>query len=269
MKKSLIFLGTTLFFSCNNSSNNAPKNEGNSPSSLLKTAEETLKKTYIGKIDDKYGVVFEIITNGETIKGVYFYEKKGMDISLKGTNKNGRWTLEEEDYAHNTTAKIEGQLNGAIFAGEWIDLKTNKHLPLTLTETPKIAPVLPAKIEGVYQATTMEESSNCAITVAIRKEKGEYLYDFQSTERKLHGKVTFFRDLEDRQVYITLEGITWSEYGGDLDQADKRKTPLKLPIGIDGMFSQDTISIQNYGNSMNYYTKLSDCGAKYVFFVRK
>jgi hypothetical protein len=39
-----------------------------------------------------------------------------------------------------------------------------------------------------------------------------------------------------------------------------------LPIGIDGLFSEKEITIQNYGNAMNYYVKLDDCGEKYIHF---
>jgi hypothetical protein len=37
---------------------------------------------------------------------------------------------------------------------------------------------------------------------------------------------------------------------------------------VSGLFNNDTIVIQNYGNAMNQYIVFSECGTKYIELVR-
>ena len=47
-----------------------------------------------------------------------------------------------------------------------------------------------------------------------------------------------------------------------LKKIEKRK------VSIDAYYSPEKITIQNYGNAMNYYVKLYDCGEKYIHFKK-
>ena len=74
---------------------------------------------------------------------------------------------------------------------------------------------------------------------------------------------------------MVLEGIKWDEYEGDIsneeenDSVSDSKPELEIPIGIDASYVKDTLTIQNYGNSMNSYTKISKCGEKYIQLIKK
>ncbi|WP_168238236.1 tetratricopeptide repeat protein [Chryseobacterium gallinarum] len=46
-------------------------------------------------------------------------------------------------------------------------------------------------------------------------------------------------------------------------------TYLDFTDGISGMYANDTISIQNSGNSMNMYTHFKECNEMYMHFVKK
>jgi len=37
---------------------------------------------------------------------------------------------------------------------------------------------------------------------------------------------------------------------------------------FEGTYENDTIIVQNYGNSLNYYLRFSECDAKYLFFKK-
>lgn len=46
-------------------------------------------------------------------------------------------------------------------------------------------------------------------------------------------------------------------------------TYLDFTDGISGMYTNDTISIQNSGNSMNKYTHFKECNEKYIHLIKK
>lgn len=126
------------------------------------------------------------------------------------------------------------------------------------------------QIEGVYTAEPInDEVGNCDITVTITKKKQDYFFSLETDSKTINGKVTLTKNKETANTIIMFEGIPWDEYEGNLDAADSTDTELEIPIGIDGMLKNDTITIQNSGNSMNSYTKFLECGYKYIHLVRK
>ncbi|TCN61339.1 hypothetical protein D0809_21810 [Flavobacterium circumlabens] len=126
-------------------------------------------------------------------------------------------------------------------------------------------------IEGIYS------SDECALSVKITKTKDGYAYFLETSARKVKGNATVTKN-ESGEKYVTLEGIQWDDYEGDISNEDetdsvsnqeKTAKEIEIPVGIDASYVKDTLTIQNYGNSMNSYSKLSECGAKYIRLIRK
>ena len=125
-------------------------------------------------------------------------------------------------------------------------------------------------IEGIYK------TAECDISVEITKTKEGYEYFLKTNACKVKGKATFSKN-ESGEKYLVLEGIKWDEYEGDIsDQketdsvSDSKPEPeLEIPVGISAGYAKDTLKIQNYGNSMNSYTKISECGLKYIQLIKK
>ena len=128
------------------------------------------------------------------------------------------------------------------------------------------------EISGTYVIVNEPvEADKCSMTITISKDTKGYSYTFTSDSRSLKGKLSVEANDEKNGHYITLEGIEWSEYEGPLDDEGEptSKEPLDLPVGIGALLQNDTISLQNYGNSMNYYLQLADCGKKYIVLKKQ
>ncbi|RUT69691.1 hypothetical protein D0817_13795 [Flavobacterium cupreum] len=125
--------------------------------------------------------------------------------------------------------------------------------------------------EGIYT------SEDCDLSVQITKTKEGYAYFLQTSTRKVNGKATIAQN-ESGEKYVTLEGIQWDDYEGDISNEEEKDSvsnpektakDMEIPVGIDASYVKDTLTIQNYGNSMNSYTKISECGAKYIRLVKQ
>lgn len=123
------------------------------------------------------------------------------------------------------------------------------------------------EIEGTYT-----DSSDCNISLIISKNKNDYQYVFKTSVRTLKGKATYPHS-SSGENYLTLEGIQWDEYEGDISNENENDSipakELEIPVGIDALYTKDTLTIQNYGNAMNSYTKISECGLKYIQLIKK
>lgn len=121
------------------------------------------------------------------------------------------------------------------------------------------------EIEGTYK------SAECDISVIISKIRNDYKYILKTNIRTLKGKATYSKN-SSGENYITLEGIQWDEYEGDISNEDENdsitKKELEIPVGIDALYVKDTLTIQNYGNAMNSYTKISECGNKFIQLIK-
>ncbi|KRB59325.1 hypothetical protein [Flavobacterium sp. Root186] len=132
-------------------------------------------------------------------------------------------------------------------------------------------------IEGTYETKPEEnDSGECRLLLEITKTKNGYAYFLKTKTRELKGIATF-KIQKYGEKYLILEGIKWDEYEGDIsheeenDSISDSKTStkeLEIPVGIEAGYSKDTLTIQNYGNSMNSYTKLSECGRKYIQLIK-
>lgn len=130
-------------------------------------------------------------------------------------------------------------------------------------------------IEGLYKTQPDPNSTDeCEISLEIAKIKSDYVYFLKTKLRKVKGKATFSTN-KSGEKYIVLEGIKWDDYEGDISNEDETdsisdsKEALEIPVGIDASYVKDTITIQNYGNAMNSYTKISECGRKYIQLIKK
>lgn len=122
-------------------------------------------------------------------------------------------------------------------------------------------------ISGTY----ISKAEDCNITLIISKDKKDYKYTFTTQNRSLKGKAVFSKS-SSGEKYISLEGIQWDEYEGDISNEDDTDSDnskeLEIPVGIDALYVKDTLTIQNYGNAMNSYTKISECGLKYIQLIK-
>lgn len=122
-------------------------------------------------------------------------------------------------------------------------------------------------ISGSY----ISKAEDCAISLIISKDKKDYKYIFATQNRTLKGKAVFSKN-SSGEKYISLEGIQWDEYEGDISNEDDSNSDnskdLEIPIGIDALYVKDTLTIQNYGNAMNSYIKISECGLKYIQLIK-
>ena len=271
--KILLFAIIILNLSCNSKSKDKPEDDKTENTKSLnsnKKIVEDFERNYIGTINKKMNVVFHLRSINGEISGYYFYQKKGIDIKLKGKKINNKIVFNEFDFLNNKVAQITIEAKGKKVFGEWQNSKSNKILKIDLEETEKKIVAFPKNIEGVYKTENSENKIEpCNLIVTITKKNGKYYYNYKSESRTLNGKVSFYRDIDE--AYITLEGIKWAEYEGDVtnqDDENYEEKELDLPIGINGSLSENEILIQNDGNAMNYYVKLNDCGVKYIYLKK-
>ncbi|GGI49660.1 hypothetical protein GCM10011425_08720 [Mucilaginibacter galii] len=133
---------------------------------------------------------------------------------------------------------------------------------------------LPA-IEGTYKAIVVpgDESQPCKLTVVIYKKNNKYRYILTTPGKVRRGAVTLFKSDDPKQFtcMITLEGIQWASYEGDISKVDDEH-PAKeyeLPVDITMGFINNELAFQNDGNAMNSYTVLAECDQKFVHLVKQ
>ncbi len=155
---------------------------------------------------------------------------------------------------------------------------TKKESEVIETKITKDTIVLPVEnneetVEGTYETKAEEnDSGECRLTLQIIKTKNGYSYFLKTKSRELKGTATF-KDQKNGEKYLVLEGIKWAEYEGDISNEEENDSvsdskDLEIPVGISASYVKDTLTIQNSGNSMNYYTKLSECDRKYILLIK-
>ena len=229
-----------------------------------------LGENYKGKIGTSLEVSFHIDNDAGTLSGFYFYEKTGIDIDVIGTLKEDKVTLYELDYKKDTVAIITAVVNRSSIIGKWMSTNTKREYAFWVKQTDTVITPLPSNIIGSYY------NDICDLTLSFSKSKGEYYYKYTSPKRNLDGKISFYRG-ED--IYINLANIEYAEDYFDIElfeedeekekEYEKLKEKGKRRVGVECYFSPDELTIQNYGNAMNYYVKLYDCGEKYIHFQRQ
>lgn len=234
--------------------------------------DENSLGNYKGKIGTNLNIKLHLDNdNGNgNVSGFYFYEKIGVDINIIGNLKENNLISYELDYKNDTIAIIKGIIDEKGINGKWINYKSKKEYPLTLEKKDIEINRLPKNIIGKYY------NDICNLTLSFSKLKGEYYYNYKSTDRNLKGKVLFSREDD---LYISLSEIEFAEdyFDISLPEEDLEKTKEyeelkrigKRYIGVGCYYSPEELIIQNYGNAMSYYVKLYDCGEKYIHFKKQ
>lgn len=128
-------------------------------------------------------------------------------------------------------------------------------------------------ITGFYKSADIGNGQEpCDLSVTITKLKKQYFYSFSIQDSIIKGKVTVSKsDNKEVACVITFEGIKWASYEGNImNEDDDNPAPeLDVPVGIGAGFSNNEISFQNDGNSMNSYTVLEACGQKFIRLVKQ
>ncbi len=100
---------------------------------------------------------------------------------------------------------------------------------------------------GIYN---LSDAKACKIVITIKKDKNNYTYTINGTAIKSTGKLSVVKD--QAETYLVFTGTKRS---GD-------KT------SVEGAYLNKTITVQNYGNSMNQYICFKSCDAKFLEFVK-
>jgi hypothetical protein len=144
--------------------------------------------------------------------------------------------------------------------------------PITNSKNRALINIDTSGVEGIYiEKPSGTETGSCPIQVIITKALKGYHYQLTLSEQNYTGTATL--STNDEQTYLTFEGITWAEYEGDVsndttEQTTDSTTP-ETPVGIGALLQNNEMSIQNTGNSMNYYVKLAGCDRKYITLIKK
>jgi 5-hydroxyisourate hydrolase-like protein (transthyretin family) len=107
-------------------------------------------------------------------------------------------------------------------------------------------------IEGEYNSFKTDEFENCNLKINITNHRGNYTYHLISYSKNIKGRLKLSFSKND--YFAALVGTKISESG----KLVKENDPIRIQI------QNDTITIQNYGNSMNYYVQLNDCSEKFI-----
>jgi len=108
-------------------------------------------------------------------------------------------------------------------------------------------------IEGLYKGTS------CKMSILIKAEKQGFSYHLITSKRNLKGTalIGINGDGHQKQYFVQLKDTSMDE------PSELRKNPY-----ISFSLSADTITMQNTGNSMNYYVQLQECDEKYITLVK-
>ncbi|MCH5720093.1 hypothetical protein [Niabella hibiscisoli] len=126
------------------------------------------------------------------------------------------------------------------------------------------------EIEGLYKLT--DTIGDCKMELRIFRNKKQFNYQLKTATRQWQGDVLLSFNEKKDGYYITLKGIEWSEYEGVVDPDEQDEQPEEekaLPQEVQGVLYNNEITIQNTGNSMNYYVKFGDCDLKYIHLIKR
>jgi len=123
-------------------------------------------------------------------------------------------------------------------------------------------------VEGSY---SLEPSnSDCKFDLTLYRQKGQLRYKLVTKSRNLTGAAEIELNEKKDGYYLSLKDLEWSENEGALnDEGEPIEEDIEIPTTVQGVMYKDEITIQNAGNSMNYYVKIGECDLKYIILKRK
>lgn len=125
--------------------------------------------------------------------------------------------------------------------------KNSGQITKNITSGSREKSIIDKDYSGTYKISDKEI---CDFIIIIVKNDNNYTYTIKGTGFKSSGKLSF--EKQDEETYINFSGTLRS---GD-------KTP------VTGLYSDNKITIQNYGNSINQYICFKSCDSKYLEFVK-
>lgn len=106
-----------------------------------------------------------------------------------------------------------------------------------------------------------EPCCHCFIELTLFEKNKKTWFRLKTDKRNVVGKAKISKS--EGFYWVTLP-IKWAEYEGDVTDESKERVSLELPTQIEFQYSNKTLTMQNYGNAMNYYVVLGECGDKYI-----
>ena len=165
---------------------------------------------------------------------------------------------EENKTNHRSKEKIEKIVNA-----EPKQAKTD-----TLVKTKSTIKKTKFPIEGTY--VTEDDDSTCKMKLTLSYKADQLVYKLTTNTRTLTDKAEIELNEHKDGYYLTLKNIEWSENEGALnDEGEPTNPDITLPTEIQGALEKNQITIQNAGNSMNYYIQIGECDLKYIHLIRK
>lgn len=110
---------------------------------------------------------------------------------------------------------------------------------------------------GTYKTVQYTpDSTPCDLTIVLGINKNKLTYKITGKNNNSSGYAEI--TLEGKEKYIVFKGLKFAQY----DDNDSSNSDVL------GAINNDTIMIQNYGNSMNDYIKFDGC-EKYTYLVKQ
>ncbi len=109
-----------------------------SSSAFAQKLPTTIKTDYChftGTINGNLPIVMDLIQNGDSYSGSYYYTKYNLPINLEGkVNNRGEIELFTMDKEGEKTEFITGKINQNKFVGNWKNKEKTKNLSVSLVE---------------------------------------------------------------------------------------------------------------------------------------
>lgn len=222
-----------LFISCNssdNENNNESRDtfadienaalESDEPEEIKETVvtQEDIDKlwsqSFSGLLDDEYIIFMQLFYDEDNkIRGYYFYESSGLNMSLKGKRTSSGFILDEFNSKDKNIATFEGDYKNGVFSGRWVKADGSKELTFNLED--------------------FNFTSNCN-TVKISEEEME-IPEESFAEAKYPVYKCDNKTLEKRLNFYYSESLTGISLEELQEQAERNKE-TGMPDGFSGFY---------------------------------
>ena len=167
------------------------------------------ERVFSGKLGNKSRIQMRLRREGGTLSGVYFYERVGQDLSLRGeVSAEGDFTLREYGSGGAQTGVFKGKWKAAdcegcgdVLSGNWSKADGTKALPFSLK-------VYPVSFRGPLRLMTR----------ALSEQRRMYGISIEYPRIEGTGRATVARFNRMMLAYVTKDATTYRKYileGGD------------------------------------------------------